>query len=439
MASSRISSADSNNIGLNFELDAILAVALGGNSLGGGKFRLTGSIIGAYTIQAITTTLYALGVSTEQAPVYKAVIVIIIVAIQAPPFKDYMKKTAGKRRCRIMKKKKMNGNTVLLIITIVLFFVMYAVGCAIYANKGFTHLQTFLNVLINNAGLLCITCGMTCVMLTGGIDISVGSLVAMDCMFLAVGMERWNMNAVVLCILVLLIGVVFGIVQGFCVGYLNIQPFIVTMAGMFFARGMTAVICTDQVSISSNEFFVKLANAKIKLPFGSYVNGKGVVQVPFIRISVVVALVVLVVVFLMLRYTKFGRSLYAVGGSEQSATMMGLDVKKTKLKAYVLSSFLCSIGGICYCLNTMSGNVQQALGLEMDAIASSVIGGTLLTGGVGNVIGSFFGVLINGTISTLVKTNGKLLSSWSSIAVAALLCFFIVLQSIFAKMKESSK
>ena len=329
-----------------------------------------------------------------------------------------------------MKKKKMNGNTVLLIITIVLFFVMYAVGCAIYANKGFTHLQTFLNVLINNAGLLCITCGMTCVMLTGGIDISVGSLVAMDCMFLAVGMERWNMNAVVLCILVLLIGVVFGIVQGFCVGYLNIQPFIVTM---------TAVICTDQVSISSNEFFVKLANAKIKLPFGSYVNGKGVVQVPFIRISVVVALVVLVVVFLMLRYTKFGRSLYAVGGSEQSATMMGLDVKKTKLKAYVLSSFLCSIGGICYCLNTMSGNVQQALGLEMDAIASSVIGGTLLTGGVGNVIGSFFGVLINGTISTLVKTNGKLLSSWSSIAVAALLCFFIVLQSIFAKMKESSK
>ena len=133
-----------------------------------------------------------------------------------------------------MKKKKMNGNTVLLIITIVLFFVMYAVGCAIYANKGFTHLQTFLNVLINNAGLLCITCGMTCVMLTGGIDISVGSLVAMDCMFLAVGMERWNMNAVVLCILVLLIGVVFGIVQGFCVGYLNIQPFIVTMAGMFF-------------------------------------------------------------------------------------------------------------------------------------------------------------------------------------------------------------
>lgn len=338
-----------------------------------------------------------------------------------------------------MKSKKMNSNTLLLVITIALFVVMYVIGCIVYSSKGFSNLQTFLNILINNAGLLCVACGMTCVMLTGGIDISVGSLIAMDCMILAVGMERWNMSAPVLCILVLVIGIVFGLVQGFCIGYLEIQPFIVTMAGLFFGRGMTAVICTDQVSISSNELFVKLANMKISLPFGAYTNQKGVLQVPYIRLNVVIALVVLVLIFLMLRYTKFGRSLYAVGGSESSATMMGLDVKKTKLKAYVLSSFLCSIGGICYCLNTMSGNVQQAKGLEMDAIASAVIGGTLLTGGVGNVVGSFFGVLINGTISTLVKTNGKLLSSWSNIAVAALLCFFIVLQSVFAKIKESKK
>lgn len=338
-----------------------------------------------------------------------------------------------------MKGKKINSNTLLLLITIGLFVVMYAVGCVIYSSKGFTHLQTFLNILINNAGLLCIACGMTCVMLTGGIDISVGSLVAMDCMFLAVGMEQWGLNAGLLCVLVLLIGLVFGLVQGFCVGYLEIQPFIVTMAGMFFARGMTAVICTDQVSISQNAFFVGLANMKFEIPFGAYTNSKGVLQVPFVRLPVIIALVVLVLVFLMLRYTKFGRSLYAVGGNEQSATMMGLNVKLTKLKAYMLSSFLCSVGGICFCMNTMSGSVRQTLGLEMDAIASAVIGGTLLTGGVGNVIGSFFGVLINGTISTLVKTNGKLLSSWSSIAVAALLCFFIVLQSVFAKMKDSKK
>ena len=335
-------------------------------------------------------------------------------------------------------KKKINSNTLLLLITIGLFVLMYVIGCIIYANKGFTHLQTFLNILINNSGLLCVTCGMTCVMLTAGIDISVGSLIAMDCMILAAGMERWGWSPLALVLLVLAIGIVFGLVQGLCIGYLEIQPFIVSMAGMFFARGMTAVICTDQVSVS-NEAFRNVANIKIQRPFGSYVNSKGVEQIPYVRVHVVIALVVLVVIFLMLRYTKFGRSLYAVGGSEQSATMMGLDVKKTKLKAYMLSSFLCSIGGICYCMNTMAGSVQQATGLEMDAIASAVIGGTLLTGGVGNVIGSFFGVLINGTISTLVKTNGKLLSSWSSIAVAALLCFFIVLQSIFAKIKDSKK
>lgn len=335
--------------------------------------------------------------------------------------------------------KKINGNTLLLLITIGLFIVMYIAGCAVYSQKGFTHLQTFLNILINNSGLLCVTCGMTCVMLTGGIDISVGSLIAMDCMFIAVGIEKWGMNPIILMILVLVIGVVFGLVQGFCVGYLKLQPFIVTMAGMFFGRGMTAVICTEQVSVSSSELFVKIAQAKIELPFGAYTNNRGVIQVPYVRIPVVIALIVLILVFLMLKYTKFGRSLYAVGGSEQSAVMMGLDVAKTKLKAYVLSSVLCSIGGICYCLNTMSGSVQQATGLEMDAISSAVIGGTLLTGGVGNVIGSFFGVLINGTISTLVKTNGKLLSSWSNIAVAALLCFFIILQSVFAKLKEKNK
>lgn len=336
---------------------------------------------------------------------------------------------------------RMNGNTVLLMITIILFVLMYAAGCVVYHDKGFTHLQTFLNILITNAGLICVACGMTCVMLTGGIDISVGSLIALDCMMLAVGMGQWGIGAIPMCIIVLVVGLVFGLVQGYCVGYLEIQPFIVTMAGMFFARGMTAVICTDQVSITKevNELFYSWANFKIVLPFGGYLNKKGMMIMPYLRVGVVIALLVLVVIFLVLRYTKFGRSLYAVGGSEQSAAMMGLDVKKTKLKAYVLSSFLCSIGGICYCLNTMSGSVQQATGLEMDAIASSVIGGTLLTGGVGNVIGSFFGVLINGTISTIVKSNGKLASSWPNILTAVLLCFFIVLQSVFAFMKEKKK
>jgi len=338
-----------------------------------------------------------------------------------------------------MKKGRLSNNNVLLVITIVLFAVMYLGGCIVYANKGFTHLQTFLNILINNAGLLCVACGMTCVMLTGGIDISVGSLIAMDCMIMAVGIEEWGMKSQVLIIVILLIGLVFGLVQGVCVAYLGIQPFITTMAGMFFARGMTAVINTQQVSIVSDAFFVKLSSTKIKLPFGSYVNTKGIEQIPYIRITVIVALLVVLVTWFMLKYVRFGRSLYAVGGNQTSAELMGLNVKKTKLGAYIVSSIMTSIGGICYCLNTMSGTVNQAVGLEMDAISSAVIGGTLLTGGVGNVIGSLFGVLINGTISTLVKSHGKLISSWSNIVTAILLCFFIILQAVFAKMKEQQK
>lgn len=337
-------------------------------------------------------------------------------------------------------KKNFNSNTILLLITIVLFIVLYAGGCIAYGSKGFTHFQTFLNILITNAGLICVACGMTCVMLTGGIDISVGALIAMDCMMLAVGMSK-GIGAVPMVLIVLAVGVVFGFVQGFLVGYLEIQPFIVSMAGMFFCRGMTAVICTDQVSITEkiNATFYKWANAKVKIPFGGYVNNKGKYMVPYVRPGVIVALIVLILIFIMLRYTKFGRSLYAVGGSAQSAAMMGLNVKKIKMGAYMLSSILCSIGGVCYCLNTMAGSVTQALGLEMDAISSAVIGGTLLTGGVGNVIGSFFGVLINGTISSIVKTNGKLASSWPNILTAALLFIFIVIQSVFGALRARKK
>ena len=337
-----------------------------------------------------------------------------------------------------MKKRSVNSHTILLMITVLLFIALYGAGSLMYGDEGFTKLQTFLDILRNNAGLICIACGMTCVMLTGGIDISVGSLVAMDCMILAVGMQYKNYSPSVLIPLVLLIGLVFGMVQGFLIGYLQIQPFIVTMAGMFFARGMTAMICKDQVSITNPNWFVDLSQKKVYMPFniGAVVNKKGKLMVPYMDVTVLVALAVVVIVFLILRYTRTGRSMYAVGGNQQSAALMGLNVKRTKMITYMLSSFLCSIGGICYCMNTMCGTTTQALGLEMKAISSAVIGGTLLTGGVGNVFGSFVGVLINGTISSIVGFNGKLNSAWPNVVSAILLFFFIMLQAIFAKLRE---
>ena len=341
----------------------------------------------------------------------------------------------------IKTRSKMNNNTVLLLITIALFFVLYGFGCVLYGDKGFTHMQTFLNLLINNSGLICVACGETLVMLTAGIDISVGSLVAMDCMIMAVGVEQWGWSAPMLIVFILLVGIVFGLVQGFLISKLKIQPFIVTMAGLFFGRGMTAVLNQNQISIQHSDFLSYWANLKLYMPFnlGAYMNRKGKLVVPYVYINVIIALIVLVIIFVMLRKTRFGRSLYAVGGSQQSAAMMGLNVERTTMLAHVLCSFLSSIGGICYVLNTMCGTATQAAGLEMDAISSAVIGGTLLTGGVGNVVGTFFGVLINGTISSIVKTDGHLASSWPNVLTALLLCFFIMLQAVFARLKEKNK
>lgn len=334
--------------------------------------------------------------------------------------------------------RKLDGNSFLLAITIILFCVIYIIGIVLFKAQGFAKLQNFLNLFISNAGLIVIAAGMTIVMITGGIDISVGSMVAMVCMILAYTMENSGWGAIQATIFVLIIGVVFGFVQGFLVAYLKIQPFIVTLAGMFFARGMTAVISKEMISIK-NETFLRWAQYKIYLPFGGYVNKKGKLILPYIYPSVIIALIVLVLVFVVLKYTKFGRSIYAIGGNEQSALMLGLDVRKTKLKAYVLEGFLASLGGFLFCLNTCSGFVEQAKGLEMDAIASAVIGGTLLTGGVGNVFGSLFGVLIKGTIEAFITFQGTLSSWWTRITIAAMLCFFIVLQSIFAAAKEKNK
>lgn len=336
-----------------------------------------------------------------------------------------------------MQKRKMTGNGFLLLITIVLFFVMYIAGMVIFADKGFAKPQMFLNLFVSNAGLLVIACGLTIVMITGGIDISVGSVTALVCMVMADMMENKGANAYVAVLVALAIGIAFGVVQGFLVAYLDIQPFIVTLAGMFFGRGMTAIISTEMISIK-NEVFLKWANYRFYMPFGS-TNKKGKFIPAYIPPTVVIAIGVVILIAILLKYRKFGRKLYAIGGSQQSALMMGLDVRKTKFKAYVLDGFLAGLGGFLFCLNTCAGFVEQAKGLEMDAISAAVIGGTLLSGGVGTPIGTMFGVLIKGTIFSLITVQGTLSSWWVRIVLSALLCFFIVLQSVLATMKKKNK
>ncbi|MBR3772082.1 MAG: sugar ABC transporter permease YjfF [Clostridium sp.] len=333
-------------------------------------------------------------------------------------------------------RKKISGTSFLLMITIALFIIMYVAGMIIFNEQGFAKPQMFLNLFISNAGLIVISCGMTIVMITGGIDISVGSVTALVCMVCAYQMEMKGVSALTTVIMALLIGIVFGVVQGFLVAYLDIQPFIVSLAGLFFARGLTAIISTEMISIK-NATFLKWANCKIYMPFGT-TNRKGIYQPAYIYPTVIIALLVVALVFVILKFTKFGRKLYAIGGSQQSALMMGLNVKRTKFFAYIVDGFLAGLGGFLFCLNSCAGFVEQAKGLEMDAISSAVIGGTLLSGGVGNPIGTLFGVLIKGTISSLITTQGTLSSWWVRIALSALLCMFIVLQSIIASKKKKS-
>lgn len=335
-------------------------------------------------------------------------------------------------------RKKLDRTQFLLLITIILFIIMYIAGMIIFKDKNFGKLQVFLNLFISNAGLIVAATGMTMVIITGGIDISVGSVIALTCMLLAWMMENKGIGAIPALIIVLIVGVIYGLVQGWLIAYLKIQPFIVTLAGLFFARGMTAVISTDMISIK-NELFLKWANAKLYFPFGGYVNRKGVTVYPYIYPSVILALVILVLFFVILRYTKFGRSVYAVGGNEQSALLMGVNVRRTKLKVYAINGLLGTFAGFLFCLNTCAGFVEQAKGFEMEAIASSVIGGALLTGGVGNVFGSLFGVLIKGTIETFITFQGTLSSWWTKITIAILLAFFIILQSILASGKTKRK
>ena len=327
----------------------------------------------------------------------------------------------------------MTDTNMLLSITVVVFFLMY-IGAILFQGGGFLKPQTFFNILNANAALLILSVGMSIVMITGGIDISVGGVTALVSMSCAVYLDYHDGNVIGAMAIAIAIGLAFGIVQGILVAYLDIQPFIVTLAGMFFARGMTTIINNDPFNVQ-NESFVALKNTRIIVPgFGS-VNRLGKYVDAYVEIGVIVAILV-VVMFCVLRWTKLGRSFYAVGGNKQSALMLGINVKRTKFLSHLLCSVLAGIGGFVYFLYVGSGSPSHATGMEMNAIASSIIGGTMLTGGVGNIIGTFFGVISLSTIQNIVSSAGLDEAWWTGITVAAMLCLFLVIQSIVMARKK---
>ena len=331
----------------------------------------------------------------------------------------------------------LSDTNLLLTITIGVFLLMY-VCAVVFLGSSFLKPQTFFNLLNENAALIILSCGMSLVMITGGIDISVGGMTALVAMSCAVNLDYGGGSVGTAILLALGIGLAFGLVQGFLVAYLDIQPFIVSLAGMFFARGMTTIVNASQFNVQ-NEAFQAFKSIRIYVPgMGAY-NRLGVYVPAYIEPGVVVALAVVILLFVLLRWSKLGRSFYAIVGNAQSTNMLGINVKRTKFLAHLLCSVLAGIGGFVYFLHVGSGSPSHASGAEMNAIASSIIGGTLLTGGVGNIVGTFFGVLSLGTIKNIVSSLGLDDAWWTNITVAAMICLFLVIQSVVLMRKNKAK
>jgi galactofuranose transport system permease protein len=306
--------------------------------------------------------------------------------------------------------------------TATLLVVMFVVGALRY--PGFASGQVILNVFIDNAFLLVVAIGMTFVILTGGIDLSVGAVVALSTVLCATLVQRQGLPPVVVLPGVLAVGALLGFAMGCVIHYLEIQPFIVTLAGMFLARGACYAISVDSVSIN-DPAFTSIAQGTVYLPGDT-----------FITTGVIISLATVAVGLYVLHHTRLGREVYAVGGSERSARLMGLKVARTKIAVYTISGFCSALGGILLSFYMLSGFGNLAIGMELDAIAAVVIGGTVLAGGRGYLAGTVLGVLVLGLIQTLLTFQGTLSSWWTKIVIGLLLLAFILMQRlVFARSR----
>ncbi len=312
-----------------------------------------------------------------------------------------------------------------LLTTMTIFVLAYFIGGRMY--PAMQKPQVFFNLFINEASLLLVSIGMTLVILTGGIDLSVGGVIALTTAASAALLKNGVSAAVVIPLMVFM-GIVFGFVLGCIIQFLKVQPFIATLMGLFFARGMAYIINLESVTIT-NSFYKLLALTAIHIPFLSNV---------YVYIPTLVAPLMLLVAFYLTNFTTFGRTIYAIGNNEQSALLMGLPVARTKIIVYSFSGLCSALAGIVFSISLLAGYGQFATGMELDSIASVVMGGTLLTGGVGNVIGTLFGVLIHGTIVSILQFNGTLSSWWTRIGVGALTLIFIGIQSLFYIRRKHS-
>lgn len=329
---------------------------------------------------------------------------------------------------KIFQKKK-NGplfnmgsiNNITLFAAIAIFVIFFAFGSIRY--KNFFAIQTICNVLMDNSHLLIVALAETLVLISGGIDLSVGAMIAFNFTAAAYMLTIMNLPIIVVVIVMLLVGVAIGSLNGYLISYKGFQPFIATLATQFLARGACYMISTNTIVIN-RPAILRLAVFKLRFPGG------------YVTFGVLVALSMLVIFYFLTKKTKFGRNVYALGGNEVSAEMLGIRVKKTKMRVYIVSSVATSIASMVFAVNILSSYGLHAQSLHMDAVSAAVIGGTLTTGGVGSVIGTLFGVLTTGIIQTIITFQGTLTSGWSKITIAMLLLIFILLQRFIVWQRE---
>ncbi len=270
-------------------------------------------------------------------------------------------------------------------------------------------------MLADNAFIIIAAIGLTFVIISGGIDLSIGSMIGFVGVVMAnLDSEGWN--PLVSGAMMLAFGILFGALQGFIIDFCEIQPFIITLAGLFMLRGACFMVNLDSVPIR-HPFVTSFAEFQIPLPGGG-----------FLASSAIVMLVVLAAAVVIGHYTRFGTNVYAIGGDRPSAVLMGVPIRRTTVMLYALGGFYSALGGVIYALYTASGYPLAGSGNELNAIAAVVLGGTLLTGGVGLVFGTLFGGLILGIIATIIDFDGSLNGAWIMIVGGVLLFIFILAQ-----------
>ncbi len=310
-----------------------------------------------------------------------------------------------------------------LLVTCALFLALFSVGAAQFA--GFGSSRVFFNLFTDNAFLLITAIGMTFVILSGGIDLSVGSIIALTGVACAVLIERYHWHPLQIFPLILVGAACFGAAMGALIHYYELQPFIVTLAGMFCARGLATTISENSTPIN-HPFYNAVSAFGFGVPGGGWVGSLTLILVPVLAVALLAA-----------HYTRFGNNVYAIGGNRRDAELMGVPVAATTVGIYALSSGFAALAGIVFSFYTFSGYSLAAMGVELDAIAAVVIGGTLLTGGSGYVFGSLIGVLIMGLIQTYISFNGALNSWWTKIVIGLLLLFFIAMQKALGTFRKS--